>query len=332
MKRAFCAVKRHFENKYPYYVCTIITLCLLAMGIFVFPNAIGRLIESCKDFGYSVGYVFCEIFNIKPEIQPTMNNLPDYSYMNAQTWFFGLFGKSSPSKTPSTFIPMEWVQFKAKWVQYWKAFANERYFLLYVFFLLQVLYYAFLGVALFVPLWFGIRKLFKKYYFREQRQKQSKRLDCATALTDGQAQETPDTGEPVEMPITDSIPLRVWRWLYFKVILRVFLWVVSLVEWIKERPTLWQFWLLLALLYFNVLTIVMEFIAYYLYFLCSMDVYNLYRQIYKLFLDLYAVFSVLSFVTCFVLAYLGVKRFITYMHYEQIEREIRKMEDFLSKE
>lgn len=331
MKRVFQAVKRHFQNTYPYYVCTVISLVLLGMGIFRFPNAIGRLVESCKDFGKSVGYAFCEVFDIEPGIEPSVNNLPNYSYLNAKDWFYNLIGKSpASSKTPSTFIPMEWEQFKAKWVQYWKAFANERYFLMYVFFLLQVLYYVFLVVALCIPLWFGIRKLFRKYYFREKRKKQSKRLDCAPSPIDGQAQETPDTGEPVELPITESKPLRIWRWLYFKVILRVVLWFVGLFEWIKERPTLWQFWLLLALLYFNVITIAIEFIAYYLYFLVNMDVYHLYVQIYKLFLDLWAFVKFMPVIGWIIGAYILLDWWSKKKGYDRLYHNERKNRGFIN--
>ena len=333
MKRVFTAVRRHFLEKRYYYVAVLLSLVLLGMGIFCFPNAIGRLTESGRDFWRSLAYAFCELFNIDTDITPTVNELPDYSYLNAKDWFYNLIGKRpATGESPSTFIPVEWEDFKAGWVRYWKAFANKRNFLRYVFFLLQVLYYAFLAVALCIPVFFGIRKLFRKYYFREKRIKeQSKRLDCENAQ-ENEEEEPQETGEPIEQPITDSRPLRAWRWLYFKIILRVVLWFVGFVEWVKERPTLWQFWLSLVLLYFNVITIVIEFCAYYLYFLCSVDVYNLYRQVYKLFLDLYAVFSVLSIVAWFALGYLGIERFIKYVRYEQIEREIRDMEDFLSKE
>lgn len=323
MRRVLTAVRRHFSEKYPYYICTVISLVLLGMGIFRFPNAIGRLVESCKDFGKSIAVMFCEMFDIETNIRSTVNDLPDYSFLNVRDWFFNLFGKSSVGgKSPSTFIPAEWDDFKAGFVRYWKAFANKRNFLLYIFFLLQLLYYPFLAIMLYIPLSLGIRKLFKKYYLREQKRPE-------TTQANGQPQDEPETGELAELPITDSKQLRSWRKFYYKVILPVFLWFVSLVEWIKERPKLWQFWLLLVLLYFNVFTILIEFIAFYIHLLVHVDVYNLYRQIYKLFLDLYAVYSVLTPVAVFVLVYLGIKRFIKYVQYEQIEREARDMEDFL---
>ena len=136
MRRVFTAVRRHFSEKYPYYVCTVISLVLLGMGIFRFPNAIGRLVESCKDLGKSVAFAFCEMFDIETGIRPTVHDLPDYSYLNAKDWFYNLIGKRpAGGKSPSTFIPAEWDDFKAGWVRYWKMFANERYFLMYLFFL-----------------------------------------------------------------------------------------------------------------------------------------------------------------------------------------------------
>ena len=74
----------HFREKQFYYVCTIITLGLLALGLFRFPNAIGRLVESCQDFGFSIAYVFCDWFHIEAEITPTVNNYPDYSFLNVK--------------------------------------------------------------------------------------------------------------------------------------------------------------------------------------------------------------------------------------------------------
>ena len=87
MKRFFKAIGGHFREKYLHYVCAVITLGLIALGFFRFPNAIGRLVESCRDLGLSVAYTFCELCGIDVEIKATVNDLPDYSYLNLQDLF-----------------------------------------------------------------------------------------------------------------------------------------------------------------------------------------------------------------------------------------------------
>ena len=70
VKKVLKAIGGHFRDKYLHYVCAIITLGLIALGFFRFPNAIGRLVESCRDLGLSVAYTFCDLCGIETEITP----------------------------------------------------------------------------------------------------------------------------------------------------------------------------------------------------------------------------------------------------------------------
>ena len=98
--------KRKFN--YRHIICIAITLGFLACSVFLFPNALGRLIEGGRDFGLSVAYYFCEIFGIKHGISPTVNDLP-------QIPFFSFLAPSAPSEPslPSTVLPNTWEQFQA---------------------------------------------------------------------------------------------------------------------------------------------------------------------------------------------------------------------------
>ena len=96
------------------------------------------------------------------------------------------------------------------------------------------------------------------------------------------------------------------------------MWFVALFDFVKAREELYQFWLLLVLLYFNVLTIFIEFCAYYVYFAVSFDSVNLYRQVYKLCLDLSAVFSVLGLFSWTTIVILILKRKSEDLEYERM--------------
>lgn len=291
MTRIVKAIGKHFREKHPYYICVIITLGLLALGVFRFPNAIGRLVESCRDLGLSVAYAFCDLCGIEAGITPTVNELPDYSFLNLQDLLHSFIQEPSvPSSRPSTTLPTEWERFKGAWRRYWETFVDKSCFLMYLILLLDIFNVLVSVVMGGIPLALIVKKLFDKYYFRE---KKSKRLDC---------EETPNE------TITESKPLRAWHWLYFHVLLHIGLWFVRLFNFIKERETLWQFWLLLALLYFNVFTIFFEFCAYYLYFAISFDLINLYRQLYKLCLDLYPFLSFAGVVSWIVVIILLLKK------------------------
>ena len=85
----------------------------------------------------------------------------------------------------------------------------------------------------------------------------------------------------------DSRPLRVFKRVVLVTYIPAKNWIVSFFGFIRDNGVYRKMWLILWLFYFNVFTIVLEFVAYYLYFAVSFDLVSLYRQIYKLFLDLW---------------------------------------------
>lgn len=301
MKTLLQRIGGHFREKQFYYACTIITLGLLALGLFRFPNAIGRLVESCRDFGLSIAYMFCEWFDIEAEITPTVNNYPDYSFLNMKTWFFSLFNQSSMPSTPSPTLPLDWDLFKEKWVAYWQAFIDTDNIMQYLYYLAYYAEIVALVLILGIPIWFGVKRLFNKYYFKEPRHP-----------------ETEEEQQDETRPIKESKLLRAWHWFYFTILVRIGMWFVALFNFVKAREDLYQFWLLLVLLYFNVLTIIIEFCAYYVYFVVSFDFVNLYRQAYKLCLDLSAVLSVLGLFSWTTIVILILKRKSENLEYERM--------------
>lgn len=325
MGKILRAISGHFRSKYLHYVCALITLGLLVLGVFRFPNAIGRLVESCRDFGLSVAYTFCDIFDIETNITATVNDLPDYSFLNLQDllakvkeWVLSLFG-STPvvpeppidtpplpevptPPTPDVPLPSKWEIFKENWALYWQAFVDPINLLLYWYYILWYLSIAVTVVMIVVPAWIGIKKLFPKLYFRPK----------------------------VKERITETLPLRIWNWVYYHSLFYVGLFFLDLYHFVKEHEDLFNFWKLLLLLYFNVLTIVIEFMAYYVYFAVAQEFSTLYQQFYKLALDLKPFVSFATIVGVIIVIGYALSVWATNIGYERLEHNERKNRGFIN--
>lgn len=243
--------KKRFD--YRHIICIAITLGFLACSVFVFPNALGRIIESFRDFGVSLAYYFCEVFGIPHILTPTVNELPKIPYFD----FFGSF-------SPSTSLPDSWDAFQNRWGEYWQLWATKENFINYLLFLSDGLFVFCKVLIIALPfvliLYIGLIRYLKK---------QNNDYD------------------------KDSRPLRAFKRLTAHTYRPVKNWLAVLYGFIRERKVYWIAWLCLWLFYFNVFTIGLEFLAYYFYFVVSFDIVNIYRQMYKLFLDLSVPFTFL---------------------------------------
>ena len=99
---------------YRHIICIAITLGFVACAVFMFPSALGRIIEGGRDFGLSVAFYFCRLLNIPNNITPTVNELPNMD---------GIL--------PSVPIADDWEQFKADFAAYWRLWADADNFLSY---------------------------------------------------------------------------------------------------------------------------------------------------------------------------------------------------------
>ena len=236
---------------YRHIICIFITIGFLACGVFVFPFALGRLIEGGRDFGLSVAYYFCEVFGIPHSITPTVNNLPQVPFFPSVP--------DMPS-TPTTTLPNTWDGFKVSWAAYWRLWATMDNFTGYLCYLGNVLFTLCKVLVIALPfvliLYLGLNRYLKK---------QNNDYD------------------------KDSRPLKAFKWLTAHIYMPVKTWLIEQYGFIRERRGYWVTWLCLWLYYFNAFTIVLEFLAFYFYFVMSFDVGNIYRQVYKLFLDLWTV-------------------------------------------
>ena len=142
---------------YRHYIAITITLGFIACILF-FPNSLGRLFESVRDFGLSVAYYFCEIFQIDHNISPTVNNYPKIP-------FFDFLRPSSPS-APSVPIPDNFNDFKNKWSDYWKLFVSKDNFLSYLSSIAYGLKYISYALLILLPAVLLLWLLFRRYLKR----------------------------------------------------------------------------------------------------------------------------------------------------------------------
>lgn len=239
---------------YRHIICAVITLAFLAVGIFRFFDCIGRLAESGRDLGLSVAYYFCEIFRIPHNIAPTVNNYPDYSLIDNP---FGSFA-------PNVSIPESWEGFKLKWNEYWQVFATGENLDDYFIFLNDFLYSLCIVILVALPLVFILIFVLRKILQRENN----------------------DYDE-------DTKPLKIFKRISECTYHPAKAWLISFFCFVRAHKVYWVTWLCLWGLYFNIFTILLEFIAFYLYFAVSFDFLNIYRQVYKLICDLWVPFNFL---------------------------------------
>lgn len=239
------------RNCFYHAVCDFMTLGFLACSVFVYAGALGRLIEGGRDFGLSVGYFFCELFGVPHGIVPTVNDYPKSPY-------FAFL----PSSTPTLFLPETWTGFAENWGEYWRLWALADNFKGYLSFLGDVAVWTCMTVVVLVPVAFAIY-LWLKCYMRKCNKDYDK----------------------------DSRPLRAWKWISAHTYRPVIVWLRSFWVFIRTHKPYWVIWMMIWAFNFNAYTIVLEFFAYYFYFMITFDMASLYRQIYKLFYDISAAFT-----------------------------------------
>lgn len=239
---------------YRHIICIIITLGIVALGVFRFFDSIGRIIEACRDFGLSVAYYFCELFMIPHGITPTVNNYAQIPF----------FDNPFASFAPSVTLPDSWEGFKVKWSEYWQAFASKENLDGYFVWLVDFSYTLSLVILICLPfvilLIFAARKLLNK--------------------------QNNDWDE-------DTRPLKLFKAAVNHTYRPAKAWFIGFFHFIAEHRAYWGIWLALFALYFNIATIFIEFLAFYFYFVVSFDFVSIYRQVYKLACDLWVPFTFL---------------------------------------
>lgn len=226
-----------------------ISVIFLLFGIFRFNGFVGRIIESLRDVGTSFVYFICDIFEIQTDILPTVNDYPVIP-------FFGfLYGESAP-EIP---IPKELQEFAEKWQIYWSVWATWENFQNYLSSLGNIMVVLSKALVFVLPVFFIV-----KISFDGSVNKQNNDYN------------------------KDSKPFKIYKRVLDKTFRPVKHWILRYRDFWATFRIITRVWLITWLCYFNVFTIILEVVAYYLYFIVSFDVLSLYRQAYKLLLDLWA--------------------------------------------
>lgn len=272
-------------------VCAVITLCFVLLGVFVFFGAVGRIIEAVRDLGLSVAYYFCELFFIPHNITPTVNTFPKIPFFN----FIG------GAEAPDIPIPEDWQTFADNWSVYWQLWASGENFLAYLSSFEQLLIILSQSLLIIVPAILIAYILFSRL-LKNQNNDYDK----------------------------DSRPLQIFKRVSSVTYRPVRAWLLSFFGFVRDNGIYWKTWLALWLFYFNIFTIFLEFIAFYLYFVVSFDFTTIYRQVYKLLLDLW---TGLTFFPLWVWA-IAVIVFLSFMArniaYSRLRHDERKNRGFLN--
>lgn len=289
--------KRKIRINYRHYICVAITIGFLLCSIFVFPNALGRVIESGRDFGLSIAYYFCSLFGISYNFTPTVNEYPKIP-------FFSPSAPSVPSETPvepSAPLPSTWDGFAANWGDYWRLWSTTENFTNYLSFLGNVLEIIVMGIIIIIPFVLLFTALFRRA-MKKKNNNYNK----------------------------DSRPLRAWKKVVQYTYIPVKYWLVRTFLFIRAHKAYWITWLVIWAYNFNLFTIVLEFIAFYLYFAMSFDFVNIYRQVYKLFLDLSPMFKFIPLWAWLILGLWLFHRFRKKIGYARLMHHERKNCGFIN--
>lgn len=239
---------------YRHYICVAITVAIIIGGVFAFPNAFGRLAESVRDFGLSVGYSFCEMFGIEHNISPTINSLPKVPFFPLPPVLEG--------QAPNVSLPDTWNDFFANCRSYCQLWATKSNFLSYLSLLGNIIVILLEIAVVVIPVILILYVCFSCYL----------------------KQENNDYDK-------DSKPLVAFKWLTAHTYFPAKAWLKEFIGFIASHKAYWIIWLCYTLFCFNAFTIAFEFIGFYFYFIVSFDVGNIYMQVYKLAIDLSAMFN-----------------------------------------
>lgn len=254
---------------YRHIISIMITLSFLMLSIFVFPNALGRLIEGGRDIALSVAFYFIQIFGITSNIKPTVTELPKIPFFPSP---------STPSvpvlpNTPSTDMPTSWELFQQDFTKYWTLWADMDNFQGYLVevnnFLINFSMVICVILPIIVLLYFLVKKLLNQ----------------------------PNNDYDV-----DTKPLAFFKKVTGKPYRKIKRVVGSYVEFLKEHRFYVAIWLVIWAYNFNLFTIALEFFAFYFYFMISFDFGAIYRQCYKLVMDLSVMFKFIPWPIWIVIA------------------------------
>ena len=119
----------------------------------------------------------------------------------------------------------------------------------------------------------------------------------------------------------DTKPLKAWKKISAVTVFPVKRFFVSMHEFFVEHRKYMFLWIFLAALGLNIVTVIVEALAYYFYFAVSFDVGSLYRQFYKLVVDLSVLgrVPVIVWLIAVIVVLNVIRKYIGYSRLERLE-------------
>lgn len=189
---------------------------------------------------------------------------------NLQEWQF-----ADQIWKPIRILPETWEEFVVLWDRYWEKFFSKENFEAYFEHLGNFFYYLSRFSLIFLPLVMVALLQLSSY--------KNKRCNVRNL---------------------ESKQLKGFKRFQFRCVYPVIAWCKDFATFLKDNPEYKNMWIVLWCLHFNVFSIVIGFIAYYLYFVASWDIVSLFGQALKLLNDLT---PMIRFIPAIIWIILGVK-------------------------
>lgn len=220
-------------------------ICLLISTLFLF--------MALFKFKYAGARIFESLIDLKNSALHYVSELFELYKWNVDIITVNNFTKM-PFEMPFN-LPSTWEEFVTVWNTYWNIFFTKENITAYVQSLSDVIYYFSKFVLLFMPL-----------------------IVLAVILLNG-------SGEVNNNYNVDSKALKKYKKFEEKYLDKIKLWLKSFKEFLVIHKFYIKLWICLAIYSFNVIAILCEALSYYLYFVVSFDLVNLYVQVLKLLFD-----------------------------------------------
>ena len=208
---------------------------------------------------------------------------------------------SSIKWTPFLNLPPTWEEFKVEWTNYWQVFATTEnltaYFDTLGVWLLNISKILLLVV---VPVILLLYLLFSRYMSKENNDYNK-----------------------------DSKPLTFFKWLATKTYIPVKEWCKKFLAFLNDTKYT-KIWLFIWLFNFNAITMIVEFLAFYFYFVISFDFSTIYKQVYKLFCDFSVSVAFIPPWAWFILACLIIGKIRRKIGYARLNHNERKNCGFIN--
>lgn len=258
-------------------------------------------------FGITLGFIALAIFRFSYSYKRFYESIVDFGssfkcffdfvFFDVEKYTSSVTEFSRVPYTPPFYFPSSWDEFKLLWAFYWQSIVSADNLHEYINYMGTFLLNLSRILVIALPFFFLFVVLIK-YAFCKQNNDDNK----------------------------ESKPLKIFKGFIDKVYKPVKNWFKNSLRYLKNNRIWFALWLTLWLFSFNFATIIVEFFAFYFYFVCSFDFLHIYVQIAKLIIDLSIVIFFLPLPVWLVIGYgvfCVVRKKIGYMrlnHNEQTNR------------